>query len=865
MNEHERHFRQPATARLATGFRLLAGLLLLAGFGMLGACGGGATTETNPDLAGRGLASYAGPVAQNDSVRNFQLEIWPQLKSNCGNCHAPDTAGNQEPYFARNDDVNQAYNAAITVANLNDPAASRMVIRVGNGHNCWQPLDSQCAADMTTWISNWAGGGAGLGGGGGGSIVLSAPTFREPGGSRAFPASATAPSPSFAETVYPLLRANCAGCHSEEAPAATRNSPFFASPSVETAYAEVKTKIDLGDGDIPLSTPITDKLATSRLVVRLRDEFHNCWTANCGNDALAMRNAVIRFAAAISAAGLDPADLTVSGALTLGEGILATSGTRYEANLIAKWEFREGVGNTVADVSGVGDPVPLQIMPGNVEWVGGYGLEFTGGMAQSVSAASDKIHARIAGPNGSGEYSLEAWVIPANVTQEDRFIAGYTQGSDNHNLMLGQTMYNYDFVNWSTGSGPTGNDALSTPDADEVAQATLQHVVVTFSPTAGRQIYVNGTRVAEDNAPAGLRWGENHVLAIGNVPGGNINTAWFGRLRMLAIHDRMLTPAQIATNFDGGVGEKRFLLFDVGGLDGVPDNSFIMLEVSQIDSYAYTFNRPVFINLDDGWTPAAPIRVAGMRLGINGHLAPLGQAYAYLDTTVNAGEYVVNEGQVLSDIGTIIPVENGPDADEFFLAFEVIGNAGTAYVEDDPPAPVRSEPEPAAAIGLRTFEEINLTMAELTGVPVTNPAISGAGGTYTVYRQQLPTVENIAAFLASHQMAISQLAMTYCDELVNDRGAIPRGTYFQGVDFNAALPADRSGIIDPLLERMLNVDTGTGPDLTSQPAEAVLRTELNNLMDTLCASSACTTGGRTRQVVTAACAVALGSATMLIQ
>jgi len=83
-------------------------------------------------------------------------------------------------------------------------------------------------------------------------------------------------------------------------------------------------------------------------------------------------------------------------------------------------------------------------------------------------------------------------------------------------------------------------------------------------------------------------------------------------------------------------------------------------------------------------------------------------------------------GQVLSDIGTIIPVENGPDADEFFLAFEVIGNGGTPYVENDPPAPVRAEPEPMPAIGLRTFEEINQTMSVLTGVPTTNAAIGGA-------------------------------------------------------------------------------------------------------------------------------------------
>ncbi len=870
MNEHDSNIRHGAgimrqSHPLRLALRTLAGAALLSGFGLLAGCGGGASTEINPDLGGSGPAAYTGPAAQNESVRNFQLEIWPQLKTYCGNCHSPDTSANQEPYFARNDDVNQAYNAAITVADLNTPSSSRMVVRVGNGHNCWLSTDSQCASEMTTWITNWANGGsAGGGGGGGGGLVLSAPTYREPGGSRAFPASATAPSPSFAETVYPILRDNCAGCHSEEAPAATRNSPFFASPDVNTAYTEVKPKIDLGDGDIPLSTPITDKVANSRLVVRLRDEFHNCWSGNCDDDALEMRNAIIRFAAAISASGLDPANLTVSGALTLGEGLLATSGARYEANVIAKWEFREGTGTTVADVSGVGEPMPLRFF-GNVSWVGGGGLEFAGGMVQATSDASRKLYDRIAGAGGTGEYSLEAWVIPANVTQENRFIAGYTQGDDDHNVMLGQTMYNYDFVNWSTGTDRTNASALSTPDAAEVLQATLQHVVVNFSPTTGRQIYVNGQLVVQDGTSDTLSWGENYVFSLGNTPGGN-NTAWLGRIRMLAVHERVLTEAQIQMNYDGGVGEKRFLLFGVGGLDGVPENSYVMLEVSQIDDYAYIFNKPVFVNLDAAWTPATPIPIRGMRLGINGHLAPLGQAYAYLDTQVNATDYTAGVGQVLSDIGTIIPVENGPESDEFFLAFEVIGNAGTAYVDNDPPAPPRAEPAPMPALGLRTFEEINVTMSELTGVPVTNPAISGASGTYTTYKQQFPSLENIEAFLSSHQMAISQLAMTYCDELVNNRGNIDRTTYFPGVDFNAALPTDRSAIIDPLLERMMNVVPGDAArSVTSQPAENDLRTELDNLMTTMCNTSACTSGARTVQVVTAACAVALGSATMLIQ
>ncbi len=863
---HSEHSERAAPG-LPKLMRAMAATALLATFGLLAACGGGASTETNPNLGGGGIAAYTGPAAQNASVQNFQTELWPHLKENCGNCHSPDTTANQEPYFARNDDVNQAYNAAITVANLNDPASSRLAIRVGNGHNCWTGVDSQCKSLMTTWITNWANGGATGGGGGGGGLVLSAPTYRAPGGTRAFPASATTPSPSFAETVYPIVRAHCANCHSETASASTRQSPFFASPDVNTAYQEVKPKIDLGDGDIPMSTPITDKVATSRLVVRLRDEFHNCWSASCDDDALEMRNAIIRFASAIQATGLDPADLTVSGALTLGEGLLDTGSGRDESNVIAKWEFREGTGRTISDMSGVGDPVNLTLS-GRYEWKGSNGVSFMGGKAQDITG-STKLYDMIAA-TGLNEYSIEAWVIPANVTQDNTYIVSYSLDDNNRNMGLGQSMYNYDFLNRATDPGNSGTDgtintAFSTPDAAEAAQSSLQHVVVNFSPS-GRQIYVNGKLIDEETTTGRTLsgWASNYLFTLGDDTAGG--HAWQGIMRLVAIRNRVMTPAQIQTNFDAGVGEKRYLLFDVGKLDGVPANSYVMLEVGQLDDFAYRFYRPVFINLDSTWTPASAIPIKGLRIGINGHLAPLGQAYAYLDTQVDAASYTAGTGQVLSDIGTIIPVENGPDSDEFFLAFETMGNAGTAYVENDPPAPPRAEPAPVADIGLRTFEEINQTMSDLTGVPTTNPAISGANGTYTTYRQQLPSVESIEAFLSSQQMAISQLAMTYCDELLNNRGTETRESYFPSVDFTAALPADRSGIIDPLLTRMMNVIPGdTARSLTSQPAETDLRTELNNLLDTLCANSACTTGARTVQVTTAACAVALGSATMLIQ
>jgi mono/diheme cytochrome c family protein len=76
---------------------------------------------------------------------------------------------------------------------------------------------------------------------------------------------------AFQQTVYPLLRQNCAGCH------ATSQSPLFASPNAATAYNEVTST-----GKVNFDSP-----STSRLVQRLSGDLHNCW-GNCDTNATLM-------------------------------------------------------------------------------------------------------------------------------------------------------------------------------------------------------------------------------------------------------------------------------------------------------------------------------------------------------------------------------------------------------------------------------------------------------------------------------------------------------------------------------------------------------------------------------------------------
>ena len=178
----------------------------------------------------------------------------------------------------------------------------------------------------------------------------------------------------------------------------------------------------------------------------------------------------------------------ISKALTLYDGTVASGGNRYDNAAIALYEFKTGTGTVAYDTSGV-EPALNLTLSGAATWVGGWGIDLRGGKAQGTTASSRKLHDLI---RATGEYTIEAWVAPANVVQEMAYIVSYSGGTTARNFTLGQTMYNYDFFNRATTTGGNGDPALSTPAADEVLQATLQHVVATYSAVDGRRIYVNG-------------------------------------------------------------------------------------------------------------------------------------------------------------------------------------------------------------------------------------------------------------------------------------------------------------------------------------------------------------------------------------
>jgi hypothetical protein len=192
-------------------------------------------------------------------------------------------------------------------------------------------------------------------------------------------------------------------------------------------------------------------------VIRLRDEFHNCW------DRIIPAVPVRGFrrgngkrhhgiANSISVTPVNPA-LVTSKAMRLLDGIV-TLANRIDDNVIAFYQFKEGSGTTAFDTSGVSPDMHLTLS-GGVSWVGGWGIDITSGRHRPPPVAAAK-HDLI---TATGEYSVEAWwcrPMSRRTGAHRQLLAGTTA----RNFTLGQTMYSYDFLQRSSSTDANGEPAL---------------------------------------------------------------------------------------------------------------------------------------------------------------------------------------------------------------------------------------------------------------------------------------------------------------------------------------------------------------------------------------------------------------------
>jgi hypothetical protein len=414
--------------------------------------------------------------------------------------------------------------------------------------------------------------------------------------------------------------------------------------------------------------------------------------------------------------------------------------------------------------------------------------------------------------------------------------------------MMGQQLYSYVFRNRavSPGIGDNGTPALVTADADEDLQATLQHAVMTYDQVNGRRVWVNGGDTGDrDPNPPGLlvNWDQTDVFILGNEVSNN--RPWAGQIKMVAIYNRAMTPTQIAVNYLAGASQKFVLSFGLGAW--VDPGTTLDFEVSEFDSYSYLFCFPTINSPNPSGYP-----VEAMRVAVNG--IPPAQSQSF----VNVIQSVDNAVQPLSPLCSLVPKDLGAQLDQFAIVFDVLGANVNRTVEPMPTIPVNNTVlPPRPGTGIRSFDQVNATMSELTGIAQTSANVQATFGELI---EGLPATTDLRSFVSSHQVAILKLALEYCDTMVE---SVPTRAAFFGTAFEFDQPVvvafsdqtKRDMIIDPLIDGMLGVN------LANQPTRAEVHPLLDQLVTDLTAGCNATNcdATRTRSVVKGACAAVLSS------
>jgi hypothetical protein len=670
------------------------------------------------------------------------------------------------------------------------------------------------------------------------------------GGSGGAPGPSPAPGPgpivggpsdaemqaAFEQTVQPLLVQYCVECHAGQGP----GSPHIASPDPAVGYRETwyNQKVNLANPP------------TSRLVRRLVADFHHCWS-DCVTDAATMQLAIEQWATLVNfgAGGGENVAGIVSENLTLADGFEDQGADRYSDNLIAFWDFKEGTGNIAHDTSPVLPAADLLLEGPTL--MTSYGIRVETGRAIATAEASRKLYDILAEPrNGTQQYTVEAWIANANITQEGPArIVSYSANADSRNFGLGQVQYYYNFRNRTVNPdiNGNGNPALQTADADRDAQATLQHVVITYDQYRGRRVYVNGmwTEDLDEQEPFPLwNWSANHRIVMGNDVSND--RPWQGSIRLVAIYKYALTQQQIEQNFNAGVGKRILMRFDVSRWAG-PD-TYMEFVVSELDDYSYLFCQPSFHS-----PSILNARVGKLRVMVNGQAGVSGQGFVNVDTVVTS------TAQQISPLCSIVLKDAGPATDVFTIDFEYLANFQSPKDPPPvPPLPPRQFGDPLPTDGLRDFRRINESMGAVTGV---NPNTNAVRAVYDGLALQLPATADLRTFASAQQVAVTKLSLEYCNSLV-DTPNLRMAFFGNVVDFDApattvfSSQATRDALVQRLVDRMFGVNVSSQPNFTE--VQPVLDTLMDNLT-TGCTPATCD-AERTRTIVKSMCAATLASA-----
>jgi hypothetical protein len=214
--------------------------------------------------------------------------------------------------------------------------------------------------------------------------------------------------------------------------------------------------------------------------------------------------------------------------------------------LQALYQFTEGSGMVIQDVSGANPPLNLQIEGSGAKWLEDGGLSIDRAVIIASTEAAFKITDAVRTTN---EISIEAWIKPGNLSQDGPArIISLSGDTDNRNITLGQGLWGgqpstlYNVRSRTTATDNNGEPSLSTLPGTTTTELT--HLVYTQSANGERVIYINNVASAGDNIGGNFsNWNNDYRLWLANETTND--RPWLGELHRLAIFNCALSENEI--------------------------------------------------------------------------------------------------------------------------------------------------------------------------------------------------------------------------------------------------------------------------------------------------------------------------------
>lgn len=235
------------------------------------------------------------------------------------------------------------------------------------------------------------------------------------------------------------------------------------------------------------------------------------------------------------------------------EPTLPAVGTRVTNGVVALYDFKQGQGREVRDVSGVGDALHLRItQEANVTWTA-EGLQINAPTLITSERPATKI---INACRQSNEITVEAWIKPDNVSQDGPArIVGLSNSKTQRNVTLGQGLHGNQPTDLfvarlrTTHTSTNGLPAVVTPPG--AATLGMTHVVYTLTKEHQATLYVNG----QDRGVLALEgdlsnWDERMPLLLADEL--SEDRSWLGLFHLVAVYGRALAPAEVLHNYEAG-------------------------------------------------------------------------------------------------------------------------------------------------------------------------------------------------------------------------------------------------------------------------------------------------------------------------